>query len=111
MELLVIPNFGRRISPRLDYAESMQLITIDSNTIKKTELIKVVAYSNLERINFIIRLKPDVVICDGISELSFNKLAENNIKIIPWVHGTLDEVLDSYLKGKLQIKKVKRFYT
>jgi hypothetical protein len=33
MKLIVIPNFGERISPRIDYAESLQLITVEDGNI------------------------------------------------------------------------------
>ena len=111
MKILAIPNFGERISPRLDYAESLQLITIDSNKALKKETIKVIAHSNLERINLIIGLKPDIVICDGISDLTHSKLLEKNIKVLPWIHGKVDEVLNSYLNGtinKMYLKNINK---
>jgi len=101
MKLLAIPNFGERISPRLDCAESLQLVTIESNIIVKKETIKIIAHSNLERINLIIGLKPDIVICDGISDLTHTKLSEKNIKVIPWIHGIVEEVLSSYINGTI----------
>ncbi len=107
MKLLAIPKFGERISPRLDYAESLLLVTVESNTIIKKENIKIIAHSNLERINLIIRLAPDIVICDGISDLTHTKLLEKNIKVIPWIHGTIKEVLKNYFDGKMPTEKVK----
>ena len=75
------------------------------NQLKET--IKIIAHSNLERINLIIGLKPDIVICDGISDLTYNKLTENNIEVKPWIHGTIGEVLRNYLDGKILTNKVK----
>ena len=83
MKLLAIPNFGERISPRIDYAETLQLITVEDKKVIQKETIKIIAHSNLERINLIIGLKPDVVICDGISRsYCYDKLVENKIEII-----------------------------
>lgn len=101
MKLLAIPNFGDRISPRIDYAETLQLITIEDKKVLKKDTIKIIAHSNLERINQIIRLKPDVVICDGISNLLHDKLIENKIEIVPWIHGIVDDVVEKYLNGKI----------
>ncbi len=102
MKTLAIPNFGNRISPRLEYAESLQLVTIERKKILKIETIKLLVHSNLERLNIIIRIRPDILICDGISELSKEKLTENNIKIFSWVHGEIKNVLQKYLSGKLE---------
>ena len=108
MKLLAIPNFGERISPRLDYAESLQLITIEKNKIIKRETVKLLVHSNLEKLNIITRLNPTILICDGISDLSKKRLNENNIKVISWVHGEIDEILKKYLSGKLKEQKVEK---
>lgn len=105
--LIAIPNFGQRVSPRIDCAESLRLIKIEHKTIVETETIKVLVHNILERINLIVRLKPDVIICDGISDLFLEKLSENEIRIIPWVHGTIDEILQNYLADKLKYYKIK----
>jgi predicted Fe-Mo cluster-binding NifX family protein len=106
--VIAIPNFGYRVSPRLDYAESLQLITIEDKSIIKKETIKLIVHSNLERINFIINLRPDLIICDGISELSYEKIIEGKTKIIAWVNGTIDDILERYLKGELKDSKNKK---
>lgn len=106
--VIVIPNFGNRVSPRFDYAESLQLITVEEKTVVKRETIKLIVHSNLERINFIIQLQPDLIICDGISELSSDKITESKIKIIAWVNGTIDNILEKYLKGELKEKRNKK---
>jgi predicted Fe-Mo cluster-binding NifX family protein len=106
MKLVAIPNFRTRISPRLDYAGSLQLFTINAIGEFKKETIKMVCHSNLERVNLIISLKPDIVICNGISDLLHNELEHNNIEVIPWIHGEVDEVLLKFLNGKM-IKTVK----
>ena len=102
MKIIVIPNFGDRVSPRIDCSENLQIIHVEARKIVSRETIKIPAHSLLERINMIVRLKPDTVICDGISTLVSNKLSENNIEVISWVHGTVDEVLARYLKGTLK---------
>ncbi|NOX66859.1 MAG: hypothetical protein GXO85_13965, partial [Chlorobi bacterium] len=62
MKTIAIPVFGNRISPRLDYTESMQLITIESGSIRGRETVKLLTHSSLEKINMLIRLQPDVII-------------------------------------------------
>lgn len=106
MALLAIPNFGERISPRLDYAETLQLITVKQKRVYQKETIKIIANNNLERINLIIGLKPDIVICDGISSLVHEKLIENNIKVFAWVHGTVNEIVTMFLNDLLNKENV-----
>ncbi|MCB0743991.1 MAG: hypothetical protein KDC52_18335 [Ignavibacteriae bacterium] len=105
MMLIAIPNFGNRISPRFEYAESLQLISVEKDKIIKRETIKLIVHSNLERMNIIIGLKPDLIICDGITELSFEKIVESKIEIISWVNGTIEDILEKHLKGNLKSGK------
>ena len=102
METIAIPVFGNRVSPRLDYTESLQLVKIENGAIQNKEIVKLLSLSRFEKINMLIRIHPNVIICDGISELSNEKLTRNNIKVFPWIHGEVDAVIDKYLKGKLK---------
>ena len=102
MKLIAIPNFGVRVSPRIDCSDNLHLIRVQDRRIISREIIKIPAHSLLERINMIIRLKPDIVICDGISTLVNEKFLENNIEVIPWIHGNVDEVVKQYLDGTIR---------
>lgn len=99
METIIVPLFGSRISPRLDYAEHFQLLTVEGGKIQKNEFIKIITNNRLERINRLIRLKPDIIICNGITERCFVELTKSNIKIIPWIQGELEEALQNYFSG------------
>jgi len=101
MKLLAIPNFGDRISPRLDYSGSLQLISIEGKKEISRETVKMVCHTNLERLNLIIGLKPDIIICNGISDLLLNELELNNIDVLPWIHGEVNEVINNYLKDNI----------
>ncbi len=108
MKTIAIPVFGNRISPRLDYTESMQLITIEDGSIKSRETIKLIAHSSLEKINMLIEIHPDVIICDGVSELSYDKLINHNIKVFPWIHGNVDTIIRKYINGKLRRSNIQK---
>lgn len=102
METIAIPVFGNRVSPRLDYTESLQLVKIENGAIQNKEIVKLLSLSRFEKINMLVRIHPNVIICDGVSDLSYEKLITNNIKVFPWIHGEVDAVIDKYLNGKLK---------
>ena len=102
METIAIPVFGSRVSPRLDYTESLQLVKIENGAIQNKEIVKLLSLSRFEKINMLVRIHPTVIICDGVSDLSYEKLITNNIKVFPWIHGEVDAVIDKYLNGKLK---------
>ena len=99
METIIIPHFGERVSPRLDYAEDFQVLTIENHEVIKVESIKIITKSRLERINRIIRLKPNVIICNGLTERCYVELTKTQIRVIPWMQGEVEEVLKDYLTG------------
>lgn len=101
MKLLAIPNFGDRISPRLDYSSNIQLFKIEDKKEISRETVKMVCHTNLERLNLILDLKPDIIICNGISDLLLNELKLNKIDVIPWIHGEVNDVVKKYLKNKI----------
>jgi len=102
METIAIPVFGNRVSPRLDYTESLQLVKIENGVIQNKEIVKLLSLSRFEKINMLVRIHPNIIICDGVSDLSYEKLITNNIKVFPWIHGEVDTVIDKYLNGKLK---------
>ena len=99
METLLIPVFGKRISPRLDYAEHYQLLTISNRKVEKKETIQIITNNRLERINRIIKLNPDLIICNGLTERCYLELTKAKIKIIPWIKGEVEAILKKYFDG------------
>ena len=102
METIAIPVFGSRVSPRLDYTESLQLVKIENGAIQNKEIVKLLSLSRFEKINMLVRIHPNIIICDGVSDLSYEKLITNNIKVFPWINGEVDSVIDKYLNGNLK---------
>lgn len=102
METIIIPVFGNRISPRLDYAQHFKLLTHEGGKIQKEELVKIITNNRLERINRIIRMKPDIIICNGLTERCYVELTKSNIKIIPWIQGEIEETLQKYYSGYIR---------
>ncbi len=102
METIIIPIFGNRISPRLDYAEHFQFLTIENREVKQQESIKIITNNRLERINRLIRLKPDLIICNGLTERCYIELSKSKIRIIPWIQGDVDKSVKDYLLGYIR---------
>lgn len=105
MKTILIPVFNHRVSSRLDCTECFQIVKIDADRIKNVEKIKLVAKNQLEKLNLIISLKPDTVICNGLTEFYENEFHKNKINVIPWVHGQFEEVVKNFMNGNLIEKR------
>ena len=102
---VVIPVYGSRISPRLDCANHIQIIWVEGGKIQRSESVQYVSNNSLDKFNMLLRLKPSVLICDGITNIYKNILEEKEIKVIPWVTGETDEILSKFLSGQLKEKQ------
>jgi len=101
MKKVAIPIYGDRISNRLDCSENIMLVTVENGIIKEREIIRLVLTNSLDRINTLIELGTDVLICNGITKFYSNKLKDSNIKVIPWICGDVEEILTLYLENEL----------
>lgn len=101
MRRIALSTFRDRISSRLDSADEILLLSVENRQVRKRETIRIIPSGPLDKIHQIVQLNPDILICGGLTELCNNKLKNSKITIIPWVKGNADEVLNSFLKGKL----------
>ncbi|NOX17389.1 MAG: hypothetical protein GXO87_03795 [Chlorobi bacterium] len=109
MEKIVIPVFENRISPRLDYAESFLIAEIEGRKLINKETIKLLTKNRLQKLNTLIELKPDLIICDGLTDVYGEKLKKKNVRVLSWIHGNANEILDKYIyRRKIKNKLKKR---
>jgi len=101
MTTIVIPIFENRISNRLDCSDNILLISIENGSVNKRQTFYWAPAKPLEKINLLLHLKVNVLICDGITEFYSSQLKNTPIQVIPWISGEVDEVLARYLDGKL----------
>lgn len=105
MKTVLVPVFNKRVSSRLDCTQNFKLVKIERKIIRDIESVQFVANNNLEKLNLILSLKPDTVICNGLTELYKNELTKNNVEVIPFIHGRFDDVINDYINGKINLLK------
>ena len=99
MKKIAISIFHNRIASRLDSAENLMLVTADDGKVKSRELVLLREEDSLRKIDKIVQLKPDVLICGGLTKICDDKLKSSNIKVIPWVQGNAECILSLCLKN------------
>jgi predicted Fe-Mo cluster-binding NifX family protein len=98
---IAIPTFATRVSPRFDCARTVLLVTVEDG--RPTERHELVAadWAPHERINKLVELGVDVVICGGIDCWSAESLHAANIVIHCCVRGEAEDALEQLLRGEL----------
>ena len=101
MKRIAISTFKNRISSRLDAADEILILTLEDKKIRRSETVSIIPSSPLDKIQQIIELNPDVLICGGLTQLCNHKLKNSSITVIPWTKGNAEDVFKQYLEGKL----------
>ena len=101
MKTIALSIFRNRISSRLDSADEILILTLENNQVKNSKTIRIIPSSTLDKIQQIIELNPDVLICGGLTQLCDRKLQNTKITIIPWTKGNAEDVFKQFIEGKL----------
>ena len=101
MKKILVPVFDNRVSSRLDCAESFQLIIVNKMKILKSDFVKVYTKNQLDKLRQLLFLRPDIIICNGVTDFFKKEFIKNKIELIPWVYGQVNEVVENYMNGTL----------
>jgi len=98
---IAIPTFGTRVSPRFDCAPGMLVVTVDEGKPSERPQFAAFDWAPHERINKLLELGVDTVICGGIDQWSLDSLQSAGVTIYGWVTGEIEDALAALLQGKL----------
>ena len=98
---IAIPIWNGCVSSVLDFAH--QLLVVDAEDKKETSRsqIQLNQQAIQQRASRLVELNVNVLICGGISWPLASMLMASNIEVIPFVTGTVDEVLNAYFNNQL----------
>ena len=102
---VAIPVSGGRVSPAFDFARHLLLLEYEGGReVSRAELVfeEMIPVSRARRLEF---LGVKVLICGAISRSLTDHLANSGIDIVPFVSGTVEEVLAAYFAGQLEFAR------
>jgi len=99
---IAIPIFGARIAPRFDCAPWLLLVTIENGRVVDRVEVSWRDCSTWQRIEHIQGAGAHTLVCGAIDGNSARLLAHQRIQLIPWVAGEVEQVLEAFLKGRLE---------
>jgi len=97
-----------RISPLFDCAGMLLVVDLFERTETGRKLESFHCESPFSRATKLSDLEIEVLICGAVSNLFANIIESRGTRIIPFVAGPVDEVLDAYLTGRLLNSKSRR---
>ena len=98
---IAIPTFATRVSPRFDCAQSVLVVTVDDGNASERRELSAGDWAPHERVNRLLELGVDTVICGGIDCWSVASLQSAGVTVYGWITGEIEDALSALLQGNL----------
>ena len=98
---IAVPIYNDSVSNVFDFAHRLLLVDIENG--KEANRSEVALESQLlpQRASQLKSLEVDVLVCGAISRVLANMVTTSGIQVLPYVTGSIDDVLHAYLNDKL----------
>ncbi len=99
-----ITAWGNVVSPVFDAARALLVVEINGGTIVSRERLPMAGSSAEQQLQKLQTLREsgiEVLICGAVSEIPANMIESSGIRLIPFISGSIDAVLQAFLKQQL----------
>lgn len=98
---VAIPHMGEWVAPCFEYSAAIAVFTIEDGTVVDRIDFPLRSREPFDRVRLIRDQQVGTLICGGVQEVYENSLRASGIKVISWVSGAVDDLLELYLRGQL----------
>jgi len=102
---VAVTVWENRISPLFDATQALLIADIHNRVITEKHLVLFDCLSPFSRAATLEKLGINTLICGGVSDFFANLIEARNIRIISFVAGRVDQVIEAYLRDALCHKK------
>ena len=98
---IAVPIYNDSVSNVFDFAHRLLLVDIENG--KEANRSEVALESQLlpQRASQLKSLEVDVLVCGAISRVLANMVTTSGIQVLPYITGSINDVLKAYLAGQL----------
>ena len=98
---IAIPVWDNHVSTVLDFSNRLIIVNCDSGSIGERSSAGFGESSIIEKVARLRDLGVNVLLCGAVSGPLERMILASGIVVIPFLRGTVDEVLDAYLQDRL----------
>jgi len=100
--LICLACYEQRLATLFDNAKKLSFYKQVNNDLKCIEEMNFESADLLGRIRALKDMHAEILLCGGISSQALRHLKRVNIKVVPWIKGTCEEVLKAWTNGGLE---------
>jgi predicted Fe-Mo cluster-binding NifX family protein len=89
------------VAPCFEYSASIAVFTVERGSVTDRVDFPLRSREPFDRVRLLRDQDVDTVICGGVQEVFEDSLRARGIEVISWVTGTVDHLVDLYLRGQL----------
>ncbi|NQT25557.1 NifB/NifX family molybdenum-iron cluster-binding protein [candidate division KSB1 bacterium] len=98
---IALAVWKNRVSPVFDSTRVVIIVDIENGIVNDKCYVHIQAHMPHNRAVELVELGVNVLICGAISRVYEDMIKMQGIKVIPFIAGDVNQVIESYLKGKL----------
>lgn len=98
---LGISILNNNISPVFDSAHTLRIYRIKDNKIESQRDVNIDSGNLISKTSQIVNTRVNAIICGAVSQQFYSLLQNQGVKLMPWVKGNVQQVLNAYVKGDL----------
>ncbi len=102
---VAVPIWESRVASVLDFSHKLILVELEDGSESSRVEVPLLGRSTMEKVAELRRLGVEVLICGAVSQPMASAATSYGIRLIPYVTGTIDEVLDAYQDGRLGLRR------
>jgi predicted Fe-Mo cluster-binding NifX family protein len=98
---VAMPRFGEQVAPCFGYAATITIFTIGKHKVLDEVDFCLQSNDILDRFRLLRDQQVGTLICGGLEESLKDLLQANDVRVISWVSGRVDALLECFLRGEL----------
>lgn len=89
------------MAPCFEYCATMAIFTIDDDAVVDQVDFPLRSREPFDRVRLLRDQQVDTIICGGVQDIYEDVLRTSGFEVISWVSGSVDDLLELYLRGQL----------
>ena len=98
---VAIPRMGEAVAPCFEYCATMAIFTISDRAVSDQIDFPLRSREPFDRVRLLRDQDVDAIICGGVQDHYEDALRASGIEVISWVSGSVDDLLQLFVRGQL----------